>query len=163
MVLFFNFSFFVDPCIYDVSFAGGPMEVRVAWGDGDWAPDWIPVQDLDPGCHQLSQKYFFSQLAAMEQDQEDLRLLVKKADYVTVIDIPRLSQSEKKVFRGGCLIWQSYLFSLPFQEEIDDHGVFKNLNQLWQHNAHLAVFVEFILTYCDPASLVRYLLLRKHQ
>jgi len=41
------------------------------------------------------------------------------------------------------------------QGQIDDHGVFKTLAKLWQHNAHLAVFMNFVMSNCDPASLVK--------
>ena len=40
------------------------------------------------------------------------------------------------------------------QGQIDDHGVFKTLAKLWVHHAHLAVFMNFVMSTCDPASLV---------
>ncbi|XP_059352052.1 rho guanine nucleotide exchange factor 11-like [Daphnia carinata] len=42
--------------------------------------------------------------------------------------------------------------------QIDDHGVFKTLAKLWQHNAHLAVFMNFVMMNCDPASLFFHLI-----
>ncbi|XP_046634661.1 uncharacterized protein LOC124313870 isoform X4 [Daphnia pulicaria] len=42
--------------------------------------------------------------------------------------------------------------------QIDDHGVFKTLAKLWQHNAHLAVFMNFVMSNCDPASLFFHLI-----
>ncbi|KAK4018675.1 hypothetical protein OUZ56_000720 [Daphnia magna] len=42
--------------------------------------------------------------------------------------------------------------------QIDDHGVFKTLAKLWQHNAHLAVFMNFVMLNCDPASLFFHLI-----
>ncbi len=50
------------------------------------------------------------------------------------------------------------IFSCLPQGQIDDHGVFKTLAKLWQHNAHLAVFMNFVMSNCDPASLFFHLI-----
>ena len=52
-------------------------------------------------------------------------------------------------------MWVNPFVAVVFlQGQIDDHGVFKTLAKLWQHNAHLAVFMNFVMSNCDPASLV---------
>ena len=52
-------------------------------------------------------------------------------------------------------MWDNSFVAVVFlQGQIDDHGVFKTLAKLWQHNAHLAVFMNFVMSNCDPASLV---------
>lgn len=52
-------------------------------------------------------------------------------------------------------ITSSLCVCLLLQGQVDDHGVFKTLAKLWQHNAHLAVFINFVMSNNrDPASLV---------
>ncbi|CAG2060639.1 unnamed protein product [Timema podura] len=41
--------------------------------------------------------------------------------------------------------------------QLDDHGPFKSLNKLWEHNAHLAVFMNYVISNSDPSSLLFYL------
>lgn len=43
------------------------------------------------------------------------------------------------------------------QEVLEDHGPFKSLSKLWQHNAHLAVFMNYVISNSDPSSLLFYL------
>ena len=43
------------------------------------------------------------------------------------------------------------------QGQLEDHGPFKVLNKLWQHHAHLAVFMNYVLSNSDPSSLVNML------
>ncbi|KAK6619065.1 hypothetical protein RUM44_003447 [Polyplax serrata] len=40
---------------------------------------------------------------------------------------------------------------------LEDHGPFKSLKCLWQHHAHLAVFMNYVLSNSDPSSLLFYL------
>uniref|UniRef100_A0A8D9EQ02 Rho guanine nucleotide exchange factor 12 n=1 Tax=Cacopsylla melanoneura TaxID=428564 RepID=A0A8D9EQ02_9HEMI len=39
-----------------------------------------------------------------------------------------------------------------------DHGPFKSLSKLWEHNAHLAVFLNYIISNVDPCSMLFYLI-----
>ena len=41
-----------------------------------------------------------------------------------------------------------------FQGQLQDHGPFKSLSKLWEHNAHLAVFMNYVISNSDPSSLV---------
>ncbi|XP_011861352.1 PREDICTED: rho guanine nucleotide exchange factor 12 isoform X3 [Vollenhovia emeryi] len=41
--------------------------------------------------------------------------------------------------------------------QLEDHGPFQSLSRLWGHHAHLAVFVNYILSNSDPSSLLFYL------
>ncbi|XP_066907035.1 rho guanine nucleotide exchange factor 12 isoform X2 [Halyomorpha halys] len=41
--------------------------------------------------------------------------------------------------------------------QAEDHGPFKNLSKLWTHQAHLAVFLNYVISNSDPASLLFYL------
>ncbi|KAE8746758.1 hypothetical protein FOCC_FOCC006506 [Frankliniella occidentalis] len=43
------------------------------------------------------------------------------------------------------------------QEVLEDHGPFKSLSKLWEHNAHLAVFMNYVISNSDPSSLLFYL------
>ncbi|XP_076650814.1 rho guanine nucleotide exchange factor 2 isoform X2 [Halictus rubicundus] len=43
------------------------------------------------------------------------------------------------------------------QEVLEDHGPFKSLTRLWGHYAHLAVFINYVLSNSDPSSLLFYL------
>ncbi|XP_034243741.1 rho guanine nucleotide exchange factor 12-like, partial [Thrips palmi] len=43
------------------------------------------------------------------------------------------------------------------QEVLEDHGPFKSLAKLWEHNAHLAVFMNYVISNSDPSSLLFYL------
>ncbi|XP_011497167.1 PREDICTED: rho guanine nucleotide exchange factor 12 [Ceratosolen solmsi marchali] len=42
--------------------------------------------------------------------------------------------------------------------QLEDHGPFKLLSRLWQHHAHLAVFINYVLSNSDPSSLLFYLI-----
>ncbi|XP_023248166.1 rho guanine nucleotide exchange factor 12 isoform X2 [Copidosoma floridanum] len=42
--------------------------------------------------------------------------------------------------------------------QLEDHGPFKLLSKLWQHHAHLAVFMNYVLSNSDPSSLLFYLI-----
>lgn len=42
-----------------------------------------------------------------------------------------------------------------FQGQLEDHGPFQSLSKLWGHHAHLAVFINYVLSNSDPSSLVR--------
>ncbi|XP_066992612.2 rho guanine nucleotide exchange factor 12 isoform X3 [Anabrus simplex] len=44
-----------------------------------------------------------------------------------------------------------------FQAQLDDHGPFKNLSKLWEHTAHLAVFMNYLISNSDSSSLLFYL------
>lgn len=46
------------------------------------------------------------------------------------------------------------LFFGSFQGQLEDHGPFKSLSKLWEHNAHLAVFMNYVISNSDPSSLV---------
>ena len=46
------------------------------------------------------------------------------------------------------------LFCHLFQGQLQDHGPFKSLSKLWEHNAHLAVFMNYVISNSDPSSLV---------
>ncbi|KAI5704922.1 hypothetical protein M8J75_010069 [Diaphorina citri] len=39
-----------------------------------------------------------------------------------------------------------------------DHGPFKSLSKLWENNAHLAVFLNYVISNVDPCSLLFYLI-----
>lgn len=41
-----------------------------------------------------------------------------------------------------------------FQGQLEDHGPFKYLSKLWEHHAHLAVFINYVLSTNDLSSLV---------
>ncbi|XP_076383350.1 rho guanine nucleotide exchange factor 2 isoform X1 [Megalopta genalis] len=41
--------------------------------------------------------------------------------------------------------------------QLEDHGPFKSLTRLWGHHAHLAVFINYVLSNSDPSSLLFYL------
>ncbi|XP_069677128.1 rho guanine nucleotide exchange factor 12 isoform X3 [Periplaneta americana] len=41
--------------------------------------------------------------------------------------------------------------------QLEDHGPFKSLSKLWEHNAHLAVFMNYVISNSDPSSLLFYL------
>ncbi|XP_012276921.1 rho guanine nucleotide exchange factor 11 [Orussus abietinus] len=41
--------------------------------------------------------------------------------------------------------------------QLEDHGPFKSLSKLWEHHAHLAVFINYVLSNSDPSSLLFYL------
>ncbi|XP_030755908.1 rho guanine nucleotide exchange factor 12 isoform X2 [Sitophilus oryzae] len=43
-------------------------------------------------------------------------------------------------------------------DQWEDHGHFKSLSRLWDHLPHLAVFMNYVLSNCDPNSLLFYLL-----
>ncbi|XP_076301596.1 rho guanine nucleotide exchange factor 2 isoform X2 [Lasioglossum baleicum] len=43
------------------------------------------------------------------------------------------------------------------QEVLEDHGPFKSLTRLREHYAHLAVFINYVLSNSDPSSLLFYL------
>ncbi|XP_058799501.1 rho guanine nucleotide exchange factor 12 isoform X2 [Phymastichus coffea] len=42
--------------------------------------------------------------------------------------------------------------------QLEDHGPFKLLSKLWKHHAHLAVFINYVLSNSDPSSLLFYLI-----
>ncbi|XP_046401357.1 rho guanine nucleotide exchange factor 11 isoform X3 [Ischnura elegans] len=44
------------------------------------------------------------------------------------------------------------------QEVVEDCGPFKSLSKLWEHTAHLAVFMNYVASNSDPSSLLFYLL-----
>lgn len=48
--------------------------------------------------------------------------------------------------------------NFKFQEQPIEDGPFKSLSRLWEHLAHLAVFMNYILTNCDPSSILFYLI-----
>ncbi|XP_075211643.1 rho guanine nucleotide exchange factor 2 isoform X3 [Lycorma delicatula] len=41
---------------------------------------------------------------------------------------------------------------------LEDHGRFKSLSKLWAHHAHLAVFMNYVISNSDPSSLLFYLI-----
>ncbi|XP_034949191.1 rho guanine nucleotide exchange factor 12 isoform X2 [Chelonus insularis] len=41
--------------------------------------------------------------------------------------------------------------------QLEDHGPFKSLSRLWEHHAHLSVFINYVLSNSDPSSLLFYL------
>ncbi|KYN43816.1 Rho guanine nucleotide exchange factor 12 [Trachymyrmex septentrionalis] len=41
--------------------------------------------------------------------------------------------------------------------QLEDHGPFQSLSRLWGHYAHLAVFINYVLSNSDPSSLLFYL------
>uniref|UniRef100_A0A1B6C0U4 Rho guanine nucleotide exchange factor 12 n=1 Tax=Clastoptera arizonana TaxID=38151 RepID=A0A1B6C0U4_9HEMI len=41
--------------------------------------------------------------------------------------------------------------------QLEDHGPFKSLSKLWSHHAHLAVFMNYVISNSDPSSLLFYL------
>ncbi|KAL6428551.1 hypothetical protein ACFW04_007884 [Cataglyphis niger] len=42
--------------------------------------------------------------------------------------------------------------------QLEDHGPFQSLSRLWGHHAHLAVFINYVLSNSDPSSLLFYLI-----
>ncbi|KAK0168904.1 hypothetical protein PV327_002662 [Microctonus hyperodae] len=42
--------------------------------------------------------------------------------------------------------------------QLEDHGPFKSLSRLWEHHAHLSVFINYVLSNSDPSSLLFYLI-----
>lgn len=42
--------------------------------------------------------------------------------------------------------------------QLEDHGPFKLLSRLWEHHAHLSVFINYVLSNSDPSSLLFYLI-----
>jgi hypothetical protein len=46
-----------------------------------------------------------------------------------------------------CVLW-------IFQGQLEDHGPFKSLSKLLEHSAHLAVFMNYVISNSDPSSLV---------
>lgn len=48
-----------------------------------------------------------------------------------------------------------FLDLLMLQGQLEDHGPFQSLSRLWGHHAHLAVFINYVLSNSDPSSLVR--------
>jgi len=47
--------------------------------------------------------------------------------------------------------WGFYWF---IKGQLEDHGPFQSLSRLWGHHAHLAVFINYVLSNSDPSSLV---------
>ncbi|XP_042870469.1 rho guanine nucleotide exchange factor 12-like isoform X4 [Penaeus japonicus] len=47
-------------------------------------------------------------------------------------------------------------FSDP--EPLEDHGPFQSLNKLWNHNAYLSVFMNYVISNCDSSSLFFYVI-----
>ncbi|XP_068204078.1 uncharacterized protein [Palaemon carinicauda] len=47
-------------------------------------------------------------------------------------------------------------FSDP--EPLEDHGPFQSLSRLWNHNAYLAVFMNYVISNCDSSSLFFYVI-----
>jgi len=47
-----------------------------------------------------------------------------------------------------------YLFYWFIKGQLEDHGPFQSLSRLWGHHAHLAVFINYVLSNSDPSSLV---------
>lgn len=45
-----------------------------------------------------------------------------------------------------------YPFNLFLQ--LEDHGPFQSLTKLFNHNAYLAVFMNYVISNCDSSSLV---------
>ncbi|XP_050692232.1 rho guanine nucleotide exchange factor 11-like isoform X3 [Eriocheir sinensis] len=43
-------------------------------------------------------------------------------------------------------------------ETLEDHGPFQSLSKLWNHNAYLAVFMNYVISNCDPSSLFFYVI-----
>uniref|UniRef100_A0A0C9S1B8 ARHGEF12_2 protein n=1 Tax=Fopius arisanus TaxID=64838 RepID=A0A0C9S1B8_9HYME len=41
--------------------------------------------------------------------------------------------------------------------QLEDHGPFKSLSRLWEHHAHLSVFINYVLSNSDPSGLLFYL------
>jgi len=44
---------------------------------------------------------------------------------------------------------------LFFQNHLEEHGPFKSFTKLVEHNAHLAVFLNYVISNSDPSALVR--------
>jgi len=44
--------------------------------------------------------------------------------------------------------------SLFFQSHLEEHGPFKSFTKLVEHNAHLAVFLNYVISNSDPSALV---------
>ncbi|XP_045595690.2 rho guanine nucleotide exchange factor 12 isoform X4 [Procambarus clarkii] len=43
-------------------------------------------------------------------------------------------------------------------EPLEDHGPFQSLSKLWNHNAYLAVFMNYVISNCDSSSLFFYVI-----
>ncbi|XP_063889552.1 rho guanine nucleotide exchange factor 11-like isoform X5 [Scylla paramamosain] len=43
-------------------------------------------------------------------------------------------------------------------ETLEDHGPFQSLSKLWNHNAYLAVFMNYVISNCDSSSLFFYVI-----
>ncbi|XP_042206129.1 rho guanine nucleotide exchange factor 11-like isoform X3 [Homarus americanus] len=43
-------------------------------------------------------------------------------------------------------------------EVLEDHGPFRALSKLWNHNAYLAVFMNYVISNCDSSSLFFYVI-----
>lgn len=43
---------------------------------------------------------------------------------------------------------------LFFQSHLEEHGPFKSFTKLVEHNAHLAVFLNYVISNSDPSALV---------
>ncbi|XP_063236975.1 rho guanine nucleotide exchange factor 11-like isoform X2 [Bacillus rossius redtenbacheri] len=78
-------------------------------------------------------------------------------------DVPSPETSVSKT-NHGTLVHQQPIMSMEDDEmsdqevsQLEDHGPFKSLNKLWEHNAHLAVFLNYVLSNSDPSSLLFYL------
>jgi len=41
-----------------------------------------------------------------------------------------------------------------FQSHLEEHGPFKSFTKLVEHNAHLAVFLNYVISNSDPSALV---------
>lgn len=52
-------------------------------------------------------------------------------------------------YQTTTILTSFHAFQLP-----SDHGPFQTLNQLWAHPAYLAVFMNYIISNCGPATLV---------
>nr|XP_018910906.1 PREDICTED: rho guanine nucleotide exchange factor 11 isoform X3 [Bemisia tabaci] len=64
----------------------------------------------------------------------------------------------------GAFVTQQPIISMEDDEmsdqemnQLEDHGPFKSLSKLWEHNAHLAVFMNYVISNSDPSSLLFYL------
>lgn len=84
-----------------------------------------------------------TQLAIVPMDDDDF------SDHETVIN----RQNHNMTRQINAVIKRIIHYPLT-QGLTDVNNVFKTLANLWQHNAHLAVFINFVVSYCDPASLV---------
>ncbi|KAG8222209.1 hypothetical protein J437_LFUL001301 [Ladona fulva] len=43
-------------------------------------------------------------------------------------------------------------------DQVEDYGPFRSLSKLWGHTAHLAVFLNYVISNSDPSSLLFYLM-----